>query len=75
MRTSAEERGRNRAVKSQISKAIKEFKDIKSRAEAESQLKQIISIIDQATRKNIIHGNKAARYKSSLMLYVSNLSG
>ncbi len=75
MKTSAEERGRNRALKSAMSKAIKDFKNIETRAEAENQLKEVISIIDRAARKNIIHENKAARHKSSLMLHVSNLSG
>lgn len=75
MRTSEDERIRNRALRSQMVKTIKAFKSITTRAEAESQFKEVISIIDRAALKNVIHKNKAARDKSNLYSFVSRLSG
>ena len=75
MRTSAEERERNRALRSQMGKSIKALRVCKTRAEAEGMLKDVISIIDKASRKNVINKKKAARDKSKLMTFVNGLSG
>ncbi len=75
MKTSADERERNRALRSQVGKSIKALRGCKTRAEAESMIKGVVSIIDKASRKKVINKQKAARDKSKLMTFVNGLSG
>ncbi len=75
MRTSTEERERNRALRSQVGKSIKALRGCKTRTEADSMLKDVISIIDKASRKKVVNKKKAARDKSRLMTFVNGLSG
>ncbi len=74
MKTSTAERARNRMILSQVNKAIRALKNCSTRGEAESMLKNVISLIDKASRKNIVHKNKAARDKSNLTSFVDSLS-
>jgi len=74
MKTSAAERERNRALRSQMAKSIKTMRNCKTRVEADGMLKDVISIIDKASRKNVLNKKKAARDKSRLMAFVNNLS-
>lgn len=74
MRISEEERTRNRAFRSRLTKSIKTLKDCKTKSEADKDMKGVISIIDQACQKNLIHKNKAAREKSKLMTLYNKLS-
>lgn len=74
MKTSGEERERNRAMRSQVSKSIKALRECKTKAEAEGMIKDVISIIDKAARKNVVNKQKAARDKSRLMTFVNGLS-
>jgi len=74
MRTSEEERLRNRSVRTQMKKVIKDVHDTQNRTEAEGQLRQAFSVIDKASQFNIIHKNKAARDKSRLTAFVRKLS-
>jgi small subunit ribosomal protein S20 len=55
-------RVRNRATKSELRGAIKE---IKASADA-SKLSEVSSLIDKATKRNVVHKNTAARKKSRL---------
>jgi small subunit ribosomal protein S20 len=75
MRISAEENIRNRAIRSRMKKHIKDLEVIKVKAEAESKIKQVVSIIDKAVRDGIIHKNTAARHKSKLMLKINSFTG
>jgi small subunit ribosomal protein S20 len=74
MKTSAEERERNRSLHSQVSKSIKALRGCKTRAEADGMINDVISIIDKASRKKVINKKKAARDKSKLMTFVNSLS-
>lgn len=74
MRTSLDERNRNRAIRSQLRKAIKEFHGINEKAEAEKRLDDVYSVIDRALKGGIIHKNKAARDKSRMTQFVRKLS-
>ncbi len=74
IKTSQAERMRNRGLRSRMNRAIKDLRACKSRADADSQLKNAISIIDKAAQYNIIHKNKAARDKSQLTIFTSKLS-
>jgi small subunit ribosomal protein S20 len=74
MRTSEDERTRNRALRSQMTKALKNIRQFQTKAEVENHLRDVIAIIDRASQKNIIHKNKAARDKSKLMSFYNRLS-
>lgn len=74
MKTSASERERNRAIRSHMKRSVKTLESCKTRGEAENLLKDVISIIDRASQKRIIHKNKAARDKSKLVSFVNELS-
>ncbi len=74
MKTSEVERERNRALRSQMTKVIKNLRNCKTRAEADAIIGDVTGLIDRASRQNIIHKNKAARDKSRLMAFVKNLS-
>ena len=73
MKTSAEERLRNRAFRSQLRQAIKEVRTETGRDEAARKLKIAIPLIDKAAGKGLIHKRTAARSKSRLSQYVSKL--
>ena len=74
MKTSLAERMRNRGLRSRMTRAIKELRACTTRVDADSKLKDAISMIDKAAQHNIIHRNKAAHNKSKLTLFTSGLS-
>ena len=74
MKTSQGERMRNRGLRSRMTRAIKDLRDCKNRADADGKLKEAISIIDKAAQHNIIHKNKAGHDKSKLTLFTSSLA-
>jgi len=53
--------------------AIKKLRSTTSKAEAEAQLPNVISLIDKLAKKNIIHKSNAANKKSKLTLFVNSL--
>ncbi len=74
MKTSAVARQRNRGVSSRLRKAVKDLRAVTNPAEAQTQLKEIYSIIDKAHKNGILHKNKAARDKSRLTAHVKQLA-
>jgi len=54
--------------------AIKKFKTIEVKAEAESQLPKMVSMIDKMAKRAVIHKNKAANLKSKLTRKVNTLA-
>jgi len=75
MKTSILSRERNRAMRSHMKKSIKELRDCQTRAEAETMINNVMSVIDKAAQNRIIHKKKAARDKSRLMAMVGRISG
>ncbi len=75
MRTSDEDRMKNRSISSMMKRLIKELEACTTRADAESRLKNVVSIIDKVSQSHIIHKNKAANLKSRLTTFVNGLSG
>lgn len=76
MRQEEKRRMRNKAVKSEVKTRIKSFlKALESnnREEIEKLLREAVSTIDRATRKGVIHKNKAARKKSRLYAKLNQL--
>lgn len=53
---------RNDSLKDTVSNAVRSAK----KAKTSTTVKKAISVIDKATKKNLLHKNKAARMKSSL---------
>ncbi len=74
MRTSNLERQRNRALRSNMKGALKEFRAITNKSEAEKGLNDAYRAVDKALKGGIIHKNKAARDKSKLSAFVKRLS-
>ena len=54
--------------------AIRDFKKITKKEEAEKELKTLFSLIDKNAKRHIIHKNKAANLKSKLTLFYNKLS-
>ena len=73
MRTSEEERLRNRAFRSQLRTAVKEVRAEKSKDEAAKKLRDAVIVIDKAASYGLIHKRNADRNKSRLTLYVNRL--
>jgi small subunit ribosomal protein S20 len=73
MRTSAIERTRNRAFRSQLRQAIKDVRSQTSKDEALKKLKEASVMLDKAAGANIIHWRNADRNKSRLALFVGKL--
>jgi small subunit ribosomal protein S20 len=57
---------RNRYHARTMRNAVKKFRLIEDKKEAEDQLPKIVGIIDKLAKKSIIHKNKAANLKSKL---------
>lgn len=47
--------------------AIRKLRATADQAEAEKMLPEVVSMIDKLAKRNVIHKNKAANLKSSLM--------
>lgn len=54
--------------------AVKKFRALKSKEEADKEMPEILSLIDKNAKRNIIHKNKAANLKSKLMKHANSLS-
>jgi len=58
---------RNRSIKSQIKTSVKKVEA----SSDEKDLKKVVSLLDKATRKKVIHKNVASRVKSRLTRLVN----
>ncbi len=54
--------------------AIKKFKELTDKKEADEKLPKVISMIDKLAKNAIIHKNKASNIKSKLMRKANSLS-
>lgn len=53
--------------------AIKKFRELTDKKEAETMFPSVASMLDRLAKKNIIHSNKAANIKSGLAKHVAAL--
>lgn len=53
--------------------AIKKFRSLTDKTEAEAIYPKVASLIDRVAKKDVIHDNKAANLKSKLALYMNKL--
>ena len=73
IRQDAKKRVHNRYYKKSARTAIKKLRDIEEKAEAETYLPKVISMIDRLAKRNTWHKNKAANLKSKLTRFVAGL--
>lgn len=66
VRTNERDRQRNRAVKSQVRRAVKELHETLGTEEAPQQLSLTHSVLDVASKKGVIHRKRVDRMKSRL---------
>jgi small subunit ribosomal protein S20 len=63
----------NRYVAKTMRNAVRDFRELTDKKEAEEKLPGIVSIIDKNSKRLIIHKNKAANLKSSLTKHANDL--
>jgi len=66
MLTSERDRQRNRAVKSQVRRAVKDLKEAAGSDQAQGSLSKAHSALDRASKKGVLHPKKVDRMKSRL---------
>jgi len=73
VRKNAKRRLQNRFYAKTMRNAIREFRELKTKKDAEEKISSVISLIDKVAKRNQIHKNKASNLKSKLMKLVNNL--
>ncbi|MBS1948423.1 MAG: 30S ribosomal protein S20 [Bacteroidetes bacterium] len=66
VRQASKRRDRNKYYGKTTRNTIRDFKQIKSKKEADGKLPEVASQIDKLAKRGIIHKNKAANLKSQL---------
>ena len=64
---------RNRYVARTTRNAVRKFRTLTDKAEAQKQYPSVCSMLDRLAKKNVIHKNKAANLKSKLAAQVNSL--
>ena len=73
MRQEAKRRIHNRFYKKTTRTSIKKLRELTEKAEAETFLPKVISMIDRLAKRNTWHKNKASNLKGKLMRHVGSL--
>jgi small subunit ribosomal protein S20 len=73
IRNSEAKRLRNRYQHKTARGAMKKFKELTTKKEAEKMFPELVSMIDKLAKKNIIHDNKAANLKSNMAKHIAAL--
>ena len=73
IRSNNKKRLRNRFQHKTTRNAIRDFKALTKKKEAQKEFPVVISMIDKLSKNNIIHSNKAANLKSKLSKFVASL--
>ena len=74
IRQTEKRRLHNRYYAKNMRNEVRKFRTLTDKAEAETQLPNIYSIIDKVAKRGIIHKNKAANLKSKLTKYTAKLA-
>lgn len=74
IRQTEKRRLQNRYYKKSARTAIKNFRELKEKSEAEKFLPKVVSMIDKLAKRGNIHRNKAANLKSGLMRHVNTMA-
>ena len=73
IRQNEKRRLHNRYHAKSMRNALRDFRSISVKKDAEEKFPGMVSLIDKLVKKNIIHKNKAANLKSKLAKQVSTL--
>jgi len=73
IRQTEKRRVHNRYYGKTVRNAIRKFRAMDSKPEAEEKLPGIVSLIDKLAKRSIIHKNKAANLKSKLTKHVNSM--
>ena len=73
IRQSEKRRLHNKYYASTTRNAIRKFRALTEKNEAEEMLPKVSSMLDKLAKKNIIHKNKAANLKSKLTKFLKSL--
>ena len=73
IRQNEKRRLHNRFYARTMRNALKDFRSISVKKDAEEKYPKMVSLIDKLVKKNIIHKNKAANLKSKLTKQVNAL--
>ena len=73
-RQSETRRLRNRYVSRTTRNAVKKFRELTSKEEAQAKYPEVCSMLDKLAKKNVIHQNKANNLKSKLAIHMNSLS-
>ena len=73
VRSTEVRRVRNKYQHKTTRNAIRNFRSLTSKKEAEKQFPLVIAMIDKLAKKNVIHNNKASNLKSGLQIYMNKL--
>ena len=73
IRQTEKRRVHNRFYGKTMRNAVRQFRALDDKKEAEEKLPGIMSLIDKVARRSIIHKNKAANLKSKLTRRVSSM--
>ncbi len=64
----------NRYYLKTMRNAVRKFRALNDKKEAEEKLPKLVSLIDKLAKKRMIHKNKAANLKSSISKHVASIS-
>jgi small subunit ribosomal protein S20 len=64
----------NRYYAKTVRNAIKKFRSLTDKKEAEEQMPKLYAMIDKLAKRNIIHKNKAGNLKSKVTRFAHKLS-
>ncbi len=73
MKTSEQQRLRNRKYKTNLRSSIRDLRAITSKEEAMAQYRSVTSLLDQAVARGLIHKKNADRNKARLARFVQQL--
>lgn len=64
----------NRYYAKTMRNAVRKFRNLTDKSEAEAQLPKLNAMIDKLAKRRIIHKNKAGNLKSKIAKYMNSLS-
>ncbi len=73
MKTSEQQRLRNRTYRSQLRTSIRELRSITAKDEATAKYNSVMSLLDKAVAYGLIHKKNADRNKARLARFVQQL--
>jgi small subunit ribosomal protein S20 len=73
IRQTAKRREHNRYYAKTMRNAVRRFRELDNKKEAEEKLPEIVALIDKLAKKSIIHKNKASNLKSKLTRHVNTM--